>query len=305
MTGGGQATITIYTDGGCRPNPGPGGWGAVILYPGKKPVELQGGEPATTNNRMELRAAIEALASLEEPHEVELITDSEYLRQGITKWMPGWRKKGWTTSNKSEVKNQDLWQELLGELGRHRVSWQWVKGHAGDRWNERADRLAAAAIPSPELPLGDTTAVHLFTAAAYSGKLRTGGWAAVLCFRDSDKLLEGQEPGTTANRMHLQAAVAGLEALKRRVRVHIYTVSGYLKDGASSWLRAWKARGWRTKEGDPVKNRDLWMSLDRLCAQHEVHWHVVSGDDAPATLERAKEAATQAVWQGHEEEEQS
>ena len=133
--------VEIYTDGACSGNPGPGGWGAVLTYRGRD-KEICGGEPATTNNRMELMAAIRALESLTRPAEVHLHTDSVYLRNGITNWLPAWKRNGWRTAAKSPVKNADLWQRLESAIAEHDVTWLWVKGHAGDPGNERADALA-------------------------------------------------------------------------------------------------------------------------------------------------------------------
>ncbi len=133
--------VTIYTDGACSGNPGPGGWGALLLY-GEHEKELYGGEGETTNNRMELQAAIEALNALKRSCEIDLYTDSQYVKGGITGWIHGWKKNGWKTSNKKPVKNAELWQALDYALKRHNVSWHWVKGHAGHEGNERADELA-------------------------------------------------------------------------------------------------------------------------------------------------------------------
>jgi ribonuclease HI len=133
--------VTIYTDGACSGNPGPGGWGALLLY-GEHEKELYGGESETTNNRMELQAAIEALKALKRSCEIDLYTDSQYVKGGITGWIHGWKKNGWKTSNKKPVKNAELWQALDEALKRHKVSWHWVKGHAGHEGNERADELA-------------------------------------------------------------------------------------------------------------------------------------------------------------------
>ncbi|MCL8025151.1 ribonuclease HI [Nocardioides bruguierae] len=134
--------VTVHTDGSCAPNPGPGGWGA-LLRQGSHVKELCGGEPGTTtNNRMELMAPIMALRALKRPCRVEIYTDSSYVRGGITSWMRSWKKNGWKTSAKQPVKNEDLWRELDEECGRHEVNWHWVKGHAGDAGNEAADRLA-------------------------------------------------------------------------------------------------------------------------------------------------------------------
>ncbi len=131
----------IYTDGACAGNPGPGGWGAILIS-GEHRKELHGGEAATTNNRMELMAAIAALEALKRPSRVDLHTDSEYVRNGITSWIHGWKKRGWKTADKKPVKNVELWQRLDEARNRHEVTWHWVRGHAGDVENERADELA-------------------------------------------------------------------------------------------------------------------------------------------------------------------
>ncbi|ABC62402.1 ribonuclease HI [Erythrobacter litoralis] len=136
--------VEIFTDGACKGNPGPGGWG-VLLRMGKHEKELSGGEPETTNNRMELRAAIEGLNALIEPCEVELYTDSKYVVDGITKWVHGWKKRGWVNASKKPVRNDDLWHDLIEAELRHKVTWHWVKGHNGHAENERADRLASEA----------------------------------------------------------------------------------------------------------------------------------------------------------------
>lgn len=137
--------VEIFTDGACKGNPGPGGWGAVLRYRGQE-KSLFGGEPQTTNNRMELRAAIEALAALHEPCEVVLTTDSQYVRKGITEWLAQWKRRDWRTAAKQPVKNVDLWQRLDEEASRHKVSWHWIKGHSGHRENELADALANRGI---------------------------------------------------------------------------------------------------------------------------------------------------------------
>ena len=137
--------ITIYTDGACKGNPGPGGWGALLSYNGSSKT-LKGGELATTNNRMELMAAISALESLREPCAVMLHTDSKYVMSGLTEWLPNWKARGWRTADKKTVKNQDLWQRLDAAVQRHQIEWRWVKGHAGDSGNEAADRLANEAV---------------------------------------------------------------------------------------------------------------------------------------------------------------
>ncbi len=136
--------VEIWTDGGCKPNPGPGGWGAVLVSGGQEKA-LTGAEAATTNNRMELTAAAAALEALTRPCRVVVHTDSEYVRNGITRWSTGWVRKGWRTSGGDPVKNMDLWRRLLDAAGRHQVEWRWVRGHSGDVMNERVDQLATEA----------------------------------------------------------------------------------------------------------------------------------------------------------------
>ncbi|MBV8107748.1 MAG: ribonuclease HI [Hyphomicrobiales bacterium] len=154
--------VSIWTDGACSGNPGPGGWGAVLRY-GSHEKELKGGEALTTNNRMELTAAIEALESLKRACAVSLHTDSQYLRGGVTAWLTGWKRNGWRTAGRKPVKNEDLWRRLDAAAGRHHVEWIWVKGHAGDEHNERADRLAREAMD-----------VHLSQQRETTAELRDG-----------------------------------------------------------------------------------------------------------------------------------
>ncbi len=143
---GGDNHVEIYTDGACSGNPGPGGWGAILRFKGVE-KELSGGDPETTNNRMEMMAAISALEALKRPCVVDIYTDSSYVRDGITKWIFGWQKRGWKTADKKPVKNVELWQRLLDALKPHKVEWHWVKGHAGHPENERCDELARMAVP--------------------------------------------------------------------------------------------------------------------------------------------------------------
>ncbi len=137
--------VDIYTDGACSGNPGPGGWGALLRFDGKE-KELFGGEPSTTNNRMELLAVIEALRALKRPVAARVHTDSQYVQKGISEWIHSWKKRGWRTADKQPVKNVDLWQTLDAEAARHKVEWRWVRGHAGHPENERADALARRGI---------------------------------------------------------------------------------------------------------------------------------------------------------------
>ena len=143
--------VEVFTDGACKGNPGPGGWGAILRM-GRHEKELSGGEPQTTNNRMEMTAVIRALDALKERCAVTVHTDSRYVIDGMTKWIAGWQKRGWVNASREPVKNADLWRELLDATARHKVSWQWVKGHDGHPENERADRLASDAASAAGRP---------------------------------------------------------------------------------------------------------------------------------------------------------
>ena len=140
-----MSLVEIYTDGACRGNPGPGGWGALLSL-GEHMKELSGAEPLTTNNRMELTAVIRALEALKRPSRLRIFTDSEYVRRGITEWLPGWKARGWKTADRKPVKNQDLWERLDALASGHQIEWRWVRGHSGIPGNERVDRLANEAI---------------------------------------------------------------------------------------------------------------------------------------------------------------
>ncbi len=137
--------VVIHTDGACRGNPGPGGWGAVLEHQSRE-RELYGYEPETTNNRMELMAVIQALETLKRPCKVRAITDSQYVMKGVTEWMPGWKKRGWRTASRKPVANRDLWERLDAAIQRHEIEWEWVRGHTGQEGNERADQLANRGI---------------------------------------------------------------------------------------------------------------------------------------------------------------
>ncbi len=286
---------TAYTDGGCSPNPGPGGWGVVLVLPDGTQRELSGGEPRTTNNRMELTAAVEALRAVPTGATVELITDSLYLQKGVTTWLAGWRRGGWKTKSGTPVKNRDLWEILDAEVRRRTVRWSWTRGHAGNALNERADALATSRIPAAagaaELPLGDRDAVHAFIGVAFAGPRRKGAWEVVLCAGDRQWTVGGTVSETTANRVLLHAGIDALEALDPGTTVHVYTQATYLGHGASRWLPGWKHAGWRTKEGAPVASAELWRRLDALQSGRTVHWHVVGKAGLPPEIEAARELA--------------
>ncbi len=287
--------ITIYTDGACNPNPGPGGWAAVLLRSDGKPQELCGAEEKTSSNQMEMRAVLEALKALAEPHQVTLYTDSTYLRRGITEWLPLWEQRGWQTTAKTAVKNQELWQKLAVETGRHQVKWKWVKGHAGHKWNERADTLARSMLPAFNLPLDDAQAIHIFTAASCLGTYGPGGWSVILRYGQAVKSISGHHPDTSANRMHILAAIEGLQALKKPLPIHLYTTSDYLRDGITGWVKGWQRRNWQTRAGKPVSHRDLWEALLEASAAYQVRWHLVSNRALPDEMVQAKTLAGDAA----------
>lgn len=287
--------VTIYTDGACKPNPGPGGWGAVLLFQEGGPVELSAGREQTTNNRMELQAAIEALSFLDNPHDVTIYTDSQYVKNGITRWLPRWQRRNWMTTADTPVKNKELWQRLSQTLNRHTVHWKWIKGHGDNRWNNRADELAVAARLHPQLPIDDDRAVHIFTAVSCSAKTGRGSWGVVLRYRRHVKIISGDARKTTGNRMHILSAIEGLAALKKRYPVHLYTWSGYLRDGAEKWLDRWRRKGWKTEGGEQVKHRDLWERLGRLLQKQPINWHLAPKKNPPCAMQEAKELAREKI----------
>lgn len=292
--------VTVYTDGGADPNPGPGGWGVVLIHEATgKSTELKGGEPRTTNNRMELTAAIRALEALKRRCRVRLFTDSQYLRKGITQWLPGWIARGWKRKD-GELQNEDLWRRLAELIGQHDVRWDWVRGHSGNKWNERADRLATQAIREQRAALGlrskmpgERPDAEVFLRVSGSGK--KGGWAALVRFQGGETVLSGKGRDLTSNQLDLLAACEALDSLPPGISVAVHTHSDYLRNGATGWLAGWKRRNWLTQEGKPVLHRDLWERLDLALSRRRVSWPVVKkGEDTPeikALSAVAKEAA--------------
>ncbi|HUF77578.1 MAG TPA: ribonuclease HI [Thermoanaerobaculia bacterium] len=300
-----SSRFQIYTDGGADPNPGPAGWGAVILdqeTDGER--EISGGAEHSTNNRMELTAAIRALQALPEGAEATVHTDSIYLKKGVTEWLPRWISRGWRRRT-GELSNEDLWRELAGLAAGRRVHWRWVKGHAGHRYNERADRLAAAEIQvlrarRKDLPPGSIeqrTEMEAFLRVSGGGE--RGGWAALVCAvgDPGGDLRIGSVRGATANELELMAAAEVLESLPAGVSVAIHTGSDYLRHGATRWLDGWRARGWRTKAGAPVQNRAAWERLVRATAGRRVIWPELRGD-LPKGWKELGSAAREAAAQG-------
>ncbi|HEX2165399.1 MAG TPA: ribonuclease HI [Thermoanaerobaculia bacterium] len=303
MTVRSQDVTRVYTDGGASPNPGPGGWAVVVLRPGAEPEEHAGGEPRTTNNRMELTAAIRALEALRPGEPAELYVDSQYVRQGITAWLPTWVRRGWRKADGKPVENEDLWRRLASLAAGRELAWRWVRGHAGDRWNERADQLAAAEIrrlhgdrPGEDGAPAADWEVHLRISADRGG----GGWAAAVRGPEDDaaagggRVLTGAATGTSGNRLEILAAAEVLESLPPGASVVVHTPSDYLRHGASRWLPAWRRRGWIKKDGGPVANRDAWERLARALERRRVRWPDPRGAEAEeggAELEKMARAA--------------
>lgn len=288
-------SVIIYSDGGSDPNPGIGGWAAVLRF-GEYEKVLTGNHPSTTNNRMELTAALEALRVLKRPCQIEFYTDSEYLRKGVTEWIEQWREKGWRSKSGKPVQNEDLWQALWPQIQRHEINWHWVKGHSGDEMNERVDRLARRArleITPPDVV--DPDVPRLYLRASCKGNPGPGGWGTVLEQADDETIqTSGSEPSTTNNRMELTAAIQGLLLLPPGSTVQILTTSDYLYQGITKWIHGWRRRDWKKRDGKPVANVDLWQALDQLLDQYTVQWLNAKGQDRPG-LEEAGRLAVDAV----------
>jgi ribonuclease HI len=262
---------------------------------------LTGSDPDSTNNRMELTAALSALKALKRPCQVTLYTDSEYLQRGITEWLEAWRARGWRTANRKPVQNQDLWQAMSEEITRHDVDWRWVRGHAGDPLNERVDGLARSSIPrkrdtpSTDVIADTATAWQIYTRASCLGPSGAGGWAAVMVSGDKVRLLIGGNEETSANEMELQAAIQALTASAPAEPVQLHTVSKYLQQGMTRWVSSWQARGWRTKDGAPVSHQALWLALREVASGRLVEWHILPSDARPPESEKAAVLAAQAA----------
>jgi ribonuclease HI len=287
-------TVIVYTDGACDPNPGPGGWGAILLF-GEHKKTLSGGANSSTNNRMELTAVIEALGALKRRVHVRLHTDSTYVQRGVTEHLVRWKANGWRTSDKKDVANRDLWEALDTALTRYDVEWIWVKGHAGDPFNEEVDRLAVAATPKAERPAAEAGTIHVYTGASCLGNSGPGGWAAVI--QDGDELAEisGHEPVCSANEMHLLAIERGLSLIEPGTGVHIHTPSDYAAQGGGRWVKTWQAAGWRTKDGGEVKNQDLWRAILTQTQALRVTWHNLKDTPRSPHSQRADALAREAA----------
>lgn len=289
--------VTIYTDGGADPNPGIGGWAAILRHGSREKV-LTGNNPHTTNNRMELTAAVEALKTLKGPNQVQFYTDSEYLRRGITEWIENWVQANWRTKGKKKVANEDLWRQLLPLTETHDIEWHWVRGHSGDPLNERVDDLARRAREaistrvqvSPDAP-------RAYVRASQKGKTGAGGWGVVLEYEGKTEQFSGSEPNTTNNRMEIRAAIEGLKRLPSGSEVQLVTTSDYVFQGATKWIEGWRRRNWQKRDGKTIANEDLWQELDRLMDRRTVQWINAKGESGADLdgLEEASKLASEAT----------
>jgi ribonuclease HI len=281
--------VIIYADGGADPNPGIGGWAAVLRY-GRREKVLTGSDPQTTNNRMELTAAINALSALTRPSQVAFYTDSQYVRRGITEYIEKWAANDWKVKKKP-VANADLWPQLWELTKKHEIEWHWVKGHAGDELNERVDQLARAArleiTPMVEIA---ADVPRLYLRASCMGNPGPGGWGVVLETDDETREASGTAGKTTNNRMELTAAIEGLKLVSSGNAVQVFTSSDYLYQGVTKWINGWRQQNWQKKDGRPVMNADLWQILDALTKERTVRWINAKGQDL-AALNRAGQLA--------------
>lgn len=279
--------VTVHTDGGCDPNPGPGGWAAILHFDNGAVWTLWGNDPHTTNNRMELQAALAALALLEHTLgtcEIDLYTDSRYLQRGMTEWAARWEENNWQMPNGEERKNRDLWERLIHLTTVHRIRWHWLKGHQGHPLNEQADHLASEArrkLPTAPSTSTDKTlsTVEIYLKASYNTTRDVGGWGALLIHGDHRKTLSGQVQGASANAALLIGAIEALRTLKRPCRIQFYTDAKYLLHGATQWLPNWTSHGWKTKTGNEVANRTLWEELQQEMSRHQILWQEPPADE--------------------------
>ena len=241
---------------------------------------------------MELQAAISALEALTRPCDVEFHTDSQYVRKGISQYLPDWIKRNWKTSTGKPVKNDDLWRELDALTRQHTINWEWVRGHSGNPYNERVDRLAREARLSitPDV-VRDDTIPKLFVRSSCKGNPGPGGWAAVYETADGQESSSDTVASTTNNRMELTAIIEGLLMVPINSSVEIYTMSDYVYQGITQWAKGWRQRNWQKKDGQPVANADLWKALDKLAHNYTIHWINAKGQTHEALAAAGRLAA--------------
>lgn len=296
--------VTIYTDGGCVPNPGAGGWGAILIHPNHTEKELYGGMADTTNNRMELTAVIEALRSLKEKHTIELYVDSQYVKNGMTKWMENWIRKKWRTSTGSPVKNQDLWQVLNMLVDKHEINWHWVKGHAGNVYNERVDQLAtkgrgpfetSSTIEKPSVDEFKTGVVSIFMRVIVPQNGGEGGWAIRVWEGKVSQDHSGRVPKVASTQeLELLTAFQIFKSVDKNATLRIYTPSEYLFKGITQWINGWQKRNWKTASGGPVKYANVWQEIHKASQNRDIEW-VYEGDHPPSDAIKGLEYVAQSA----------
>lgn len=265
-------SVIIYTDGGADFSPGNGGWAALLKFGDREKV-LSGNATQTTNSRMELQGAIAALEALTRPVTIDFYIDSEYVRLGITQRIERWANNDWKQKNGKPVANVDLWQQLRTLAQKHDIAWHWVKGHAGDPLNERVDKLATEArmALSPQIVLAQDMP-RLFVRASCKGNPGPGGWGVILEEGEDAEQLSGGEWKTTNNRMELMGVIEGVMRLSPGRELQLFTVSDYLYNGATNWIRNWRKRNWKKKGDAPIANADLWQIINQLMQNYTIHW---------------------------------
>lgn len=282
--------IEIYTDGGCDPNPGPGGWAAILVdTKTAREKEISGSELQTTNNRMELTAAIQALKALKHRCQIDFYTDSQYVQKGITQWIEKWIAKNWERKS-SPIENVDLWQELHQLCQQHEIQWHWVKGHAGHNYNERADRLASAAIPRVE-STADPQAVQIYLRLSDEKVHRASprGWAAAVVRDGDEQILSGGHPDISPNHFGLFAVLEVLNQVKDERPLQVFLTHKFVYDGVIGWVTNWREGGWVK----PEKFKPEWKKLDQINRQRKITWMFMR-DPKPEVYHRLETAVANA-----------
>jgi ribonuclease HI len=303
-----RAPLSIYAEGACKGMQGPGAW-AAILVQGANSTVLSGSSEATTAPRIELISAVESLSFLPLGVAVDFTTSSAYLRDGITRWIRGWKESGWRTNAGMAVKNADLWKRLDILCDARTVRWA---DSANSPFSDEANDLAMKGIPVKagstvsDLPAAANSRVDLATFlhrldpsqqitvatdGASSGNPGPAGWGAVLAQGSYKTELNGGEVMSTNNRMELMAAIRAIAAVPKGSTIVLTTDSTYVRDGVTKWISAWKRNGWKTADKKPVKNQDLWMELDQLNQTCSITWEWVKGHNGHPMNERADRLA--------------
>jgi ribonuclease HI len=283
--------VTLYTDGACQGNPGPGGFAAILVFhdDDDREVEIVGGKAQTTNNQMEITSVIKGLEALDKPCEVRIVSDSKYVINTMTQ---GWKRKA----------NLDLWPTLDALCAKHRVSWSYVKGHAGHKYNERCDQLAVAEAKKfqhkssnviQQVIPANATVIYIIVDCGGENYGRCA-WAATVQANNMCREFRDVNSRISSNQSALLAAIEALKALEDGGEAVIFTNNGYLKDGITKWLDGWQKRNWRTADGQPVKNQEYWKELYLLAQSHNLTWNSINYDAPSPQLERTKTIAADA-----------